>query len=170
MIKNQAGFTVIELIVVFSIIAILSVIGVASFVSYSRVQILESASQDLLSTLLTAKSRAISQVKPTAQIPQCNDSAILNGYKVILCPTSSSDVLCDSPNSFVLAVTCSTQSYKLKSSTFPKNVTYSPVPSTLSFFFPVISSGVTGSGTITLSAYGNTKTIVVDPIGGIQTQ
>jgi len=169
---QESGFTIIELIVVFSIIAILSVIGVAAFVNYSRIQILEAAASDLSSTLLVAKSRAISQVKPSSQIPQCDNSAILNGYRVILCPTSSSDVLCTANNSYVLAVRCSNVDYRIKSSVLPKNVVFSPSPTSLSFYFPVISSGVKGAGTITLTLTtdNNIRTITVDPIGGIQTQ
>ncbi len=169
---QESGFTIIELIVVFSIIAILSVIGVAAFVNYSRIQTLESAASDLSSTLLVAKSRAISQVKPSSQIPQCNDTAILNGYRVILCSPSSFDVLCTANNSYVLAVRCSKADYKMKSSALPKNVIFSPSPTSSSFYFPVISSGVQGAGTIslTLTTDNNLKTITVDPIGGIQTQ
>ena len=155
---NQKGFTIIELIVVFSIIAVLSVIGVAVFVNYGRIQILESASSDLSSALLVAKSRAISQVNTV-----CKDKEqILNGYQV---------VLFTSENRYELQVVCSTNfTYRISSTTLPKNVTFSPFPTSASFFFQVISSGVAGSGTISLSAYGNVKIITVDPIGGIQTQ
>lgn len=169
-ILDQSGFTLIEVIVVFSIIAVLSVIGVASFVNYSRVQTVESAASDLSSFLLVAKSKAISQVKPTSQVSQCDTNAILNGYKVVLCPTSSSDILCNAPNTYVIGVVCSNVSYKMQTGTLPKNVIYNPSPTSTSFFFPIISSGVKGSGTISLSGYGFVKTITVDSVGGIQTQ
>lgn len=158
---SQKGFTLIELIVVFSIIAILSVIGVAAFVNYSRVQTLESASSDLVSALLVAKSRALSQVKPTSQAPQCDSSSVLNGYNVVLNVSS---------NSYVLNVVCSNFTYAITTNTLPKNVTFSPSPTSTILFFPIISSGVQGYGTIYLSAYGSTKTITVDPTGVVETK
>ncbi len=167
---DQNGFTLIEVIVVFAIIAILSVIGVASFVSYSRIQTIESAATEISSYLVIAKSRAISQVKPTAQIAQCDASSILDGYRVIICPTSSSDILCNAADTYVLGVRCSNVDYRLQSGVLPKNVTYNPSPTSTSFFFPVISSGVKGSGVISLSGYGYLKTITIDTVGGIQVQ
>ena len=61
---SEKGFTLLELIVVFSIIAILSTIGLASFVNYSKAQILQGSANDIISTLNTAKSKAASQIKP----------------------------------------------------------------------------------------------------------
>lgn len=167
---GQQGFTLIEIIVVFAIIAILSVIGVAAFVNYSRIQTVEAAAGELSSFLVIAKSRAISQVKPTAQIPQCDNSSILNGYRVAVCPTSTSDILCSAAGTYVLGVRCSNADYKLQTGTLPKNVTYTPSPTSTSFFYPIISSGVVGSGIISISGYGFTKTITVDNVGGIQVQ
>ena len=60
--KKSEGFTLLELIVVFSIIAILSTIGVASYTSYARQQLLQGAVNDLSAVLNTAKSKASSQV------------------------------------------------------------------------------------------------------------
>lgn len=168
--RNESGFTLIEIIVVFAIIAILSVIGVAAFVNYSRIQTVENAASELSSTLLLAKSRSISQVKPTSSVPQCDANAVLNGYKVILCPTATSDILCNSDNSYVLAVRCSDADYRIQTGVLPKNVTYNPSPSSMSFFYPVISSGVQGSGNISISGYGFMKTITVNLIGGIEVQ
>ncbi len=163
---DQRGFTLIEIIVVFTIIAILSVIGVAAFVSYSRVQTLETSASNLKSTLFLAKSRALSQVKPP-EITQCNNQ-ILNGYKVVLCPTSSSNTLCSSPNSYVLGIICSNFSYRVQSTNLPQNITIDSRTVPMSFYFPVISSGVGSAGSIYLTGYGNTRIITIDSIGGIQ--
>lgn len=163
MIRHQRGFTLIELIVVFMVIAILSVIGVAAFVSYGRIQTLESASSALTSALLLAKSRALSQVKPS----ECTDK-ILSGYQVYLNIPS---------NSYELDAVCSRFTYRIPppTRTLPKNISFDPIKTTSTlFFFPVISSGVVisngaqNTGTIVLTGYGNTKTITVDSIGGIK--
>lgn len=179
---NQLGFTLIEIIIVFSIIAILSLIGVASFVTYGRVASLQSATSDLSSVLLVAKSRAASQVKPaSSQIPQCNDQTTLNGYKVVLCPTASSNVICDIDNSYVMGVICASSScsdslcsniipQKIEEATLPNNIVFDPGTTSTSFFYPVISGGVGGAGQIILEGYGNKKTITVDSTGGIKVQ
>lgn len=180
---DQSGFTLIEIIVVFTIIAILSLIGVASFVSYGRMATLQNGASDLTSTLLLAKSRAISQVKPlSSQAPQCNDQTALNGYKVVLCPTSSSNIICDSADSYVFGVVCSSTAcsdslcsnitpQKIQSRILPQNITFDSGSTSTSFFFPVISGGVGGApAKIILDGYGNQKTINIDSTGGVQIQ
>lgn len=154
---DQRGFTLIELIVVFTVIAILSVIGVAAFVSYGRVQALETAASELKSTLFLAKSRAISQVNDIC----ISKAQILDGYEVDLSTLA---------NSYQLKVRCSGFFYPVYPTTYlPKNISFDSLKTTsISIFFPVISSGVKGAGTIYLTGYGNTKTITVDSIGGIQ--
>lgn len=181
--KNGAGFTLIEIIVVFTIIAILSLIGVAAFVGYGRSATLQNAASDISSTLLLAKSRAISQVKPpTSQVPQCNGQTVLNGYKVVFCPTSSSNIICDSNNSYVLGVVCSSTTcsdslcsnitpQKIQSKPLPQNITFDSGSTATPFFFSVISGGVGGApAKIILDGYGNQKIINVGSAGGIQIQ
>ncbi len=75
---TQRGFTLIELVVVFTIMAILSTLAIASFVSYGRSQSLEKNAQDVYTTLITARSKAQTQVKPSG----CTDSDTLAGYRV----------------------------------------------------------------------------------------
>lgn len=149
------------MIVVFAVMAILATISIAAFVSYNKAQILQVAAGDFTSTLSLAKSRASSQTKPT----QC-DQQVLNGYKVVLSVSSGS---------YELHVVCSgTFEYKIGNTIYlPKNVTFSPAPVSTYFLFPIIVSGVKGSGgnppyTVSLSAYGVTKTITLDATGTIR--
>ncbi|MBI2622793.1 MAG: prepilin-type N-terminal cleavage/methylation domain-containing protein [Candidatus Levybacteria bacterium] len=79
---KNSGFTLIELIVVVSILAILSTLGIAAFVNYSRTQALNAAALDVVTMLQTAKSRAQSQIKPGGVCA----SSPLDGYKVVICP------------------------------------------------------------------------------------
>lgn len=150
---TEFGFTVIEIIVVFAVIAVLSTIGVASFVNYNRIQTLQTGAADFTSTLNLARSRALSQAKP----PECA-SQVLNGYRVSISISG---------NSYILEAICSGFSYRIQSRNLPQNVIFQSSQPT-SFFFPVIVGGVSGAGTVVLSSFGQTKSITVDSIGGIK--
>lgn len=73
---RNLGFTLIELIVAFSIIAILSTVGIASFVSYSRTQAVNTEASNIVSVLNLARAKTQSQVNP------CEDSETLVGYQL----------------------------------------------------------------------------------------
>lgn len=146
----QKGFTLIELIVVFSTIAFLSIIGIASYRSYGESQALVSSAQDFVTTIQLAKSRANSQVKP----PDCQGQ-LLDGYNVDI-----------STNTYALNVVCSGNSFPLQTVTLPNNITFDQdKTTTLKVFFPVITGAVGGGGTIAITGYGKTKCITVDSLG-----
>lgn len=150
------GFTLIEISIVISVLAILTTVGLASFVSYSRTQAVQSASYELITTLNLAKSRSFSQVKPTACI-----NTSLDGYKVVILPDYKSyelDAVCSGGNV-----------YRIQNIALPQNITFSASDTTsTSFLFPVVNGGVIGAGTIVLSGYGKTRTIVVDSVGTVK--
>ncbi len=153
----SSGFTFLELIIVFTVISILSTIGIASFVNYSRAQSLQTAGASLASTLNLAKSSASSQVKPN----QCSNEA-LSGYRV--------DILSDT--TYSLSAVC-LGTYLIQTITLPDNGNIkfnlaSGQTTTTSIFFPVITSGVQGGGNIVLTAYGQAKTIKIDNEGNIK--
>ena len=151
----QKGFTLIEISIVVSIMAALTTMGVASFVSYSRSQSLQTAALDFSTTLNLAKSRSFSQVKPQ----QCVSQA-LEGYRVQILAGN---------DGYELQAICAGNVYKVKEGTFPQNITVSPDGTTsTSFFFPIISGGVVGSGSVVLTGYGQSRTITVDQIGTVK--
>lgn len=159
--KFQKGFTLIEIIVVFAIISILSTIAIGSFVSYNKTQNVQIAVSEFSATLALARSRALSQVKPQ----QCTP-LVLNGYKVTLSLTD---------NKYYLWATCSDTDFQIQVTSLPKNVIFDGARTTsLSFYFSVITNGVSfdqanaQSASISITGYGNTKTITVDRIGAIK--
>ncbi len=150
------GFTLLELIIVFTVIAILSTTGIASFVNYSRAQSLQSAAVKLASTLNLAKSSASSQVKPS----QCSGS--LNGYQI--------DIL--STTTYSLSVFCP-EVHLIQTTTLPDNGNIKfnldlGQTTTISVFFPIITSGVYGAGNIVLTGHSQAKTIKIDNEGNIK--
>ncbi len=153
---KNLGFTLIELIVVFSVIAILSTIGIASFVNYSRSQSIQTSASNLTLILDLAKSRASSQVKPS----QCLGS--LNGYQV--------DIL--SVTTYSLSVLCP-EVHLIQTATLPDNgnIKFNLAlgqTTTTSIFFPVITSGVRGAGNIVLTGYNQSRWVCIDPSGIIK--
>ncbi len=75
---RQSGFTLLELLVVFSLMTIITGIGFASFSSYSQHQEVNQAASDVKQAFNKARMDALSQVKPS----DCSDTNALLGYKV----------------------------------------------------------------------------------------
>lgn len=151
----KLGFTLIEISVVVSILSILTTLGIAAFVNYSRNQSLQTAALELTTTLNLAKSRSFSQVKPQECVNQP-----LEGYRVLISFLG---------NSYELQAICGGNVYKVKEIVFPQNVTVAQEETTSSsFLFPVISGGVVGSGSVVLSGYGKERAITVDSVGTVK--
>jgi prepilin-type N-terminal cleavage/methylation domain-containing protein len=77
---SRNGFTIIELLVGFSILAVISGLGLAAFVNISRKQTISEAVTNLKQTIDEARFKAISVVKPEV----CAGSEI-ESYVVSLC-------------------------------------------------------------------------------------
>lgn len=150
------GFTLIELMVVLSVMAFLGTLGIAGFTTYNQIQILQSATNDVAAVLNLAKSRAQSQVKPFAL---CSSSETLAGYKV--------EIL--APKNYTLYLRCSGNDRKVEeeAKALPSNVSFK---ASISFFFPIQTGGVQAAGQIIISGYGHNKTVTVNSLGGVSIQ
>jgi len=155
----EKGFTLIELMVVFSIFAVLSTIGVAAFVSFSRTQTLNAAASDIKSMLNLAKSRAYSQVKPS--VTPCNTSQ-LDGYKVKIDSMGGS---------YDLIAQCGgLDTAPIRTGRLPSGYSFTTGPPTppSTFFFPVIKGGVVGNGNVGINnGFGQWAIISVSSDGNI---
>ncbi len=148
--KNGAGFTLIELIVAFSVMAILSVIGIASFVDYSRSQAILADRQKIITVLNTAKANASSQVKNSYCLnsPYPSLNKVLNGYEVII----------NSDGSYTLNIQCVKTDTRVTNDinlpptyTLSNNITFDTSTNVAKIFFPLF----TGKAVLT-DQYGNT--------------
>ena len=152
--KSWQGFTLIELIIVTALIGILSAVGTAGLVDYTRTARLNAAANELVTTLNTAKSNSLSQLKSN---PLCVGA--LDGYKVVITNTKTYD----------LYVVCGGADFPVMSTkSLPDNITFSGATSA-SLLFSVLTGKVVGPGTIVLSGFGKTRVVTVDPIGVIKT-
>ena len=157
--NKKNGFTLIELLVVFTVIAVVSTVTIGSFVGYSKKSALKQASLDVASLLKDAKLRTQSQIKPAS----C--TGVLGGYIVSICGLTGSS--CSVPNTYTLSLVCSGTSTTLATNKLPVNINFSNTGTTsVTFLFPVLTSGVVGAGTIALTGYGNDAATVTVLSGG----
>lgn len=147
--STPKGFTLIELIVVFSTIAFLSIMGIVSYVSYSQSQSVESEVQKLITTIHLAKSRAASQVKPPVCVGQ------LDGYSVKI----------ENANQYSLNVVCEGNSYPLKTIALPNNIKFTDDSLSKTVFFSVITGAVSGNGNFAINGYNQDRCITTDSVG-----
>jgi prepilin-type N-terminal cleavage/methylation domain-containing protein len=131
--KKNAGFTLIELIVAVTIMALLSTFGIAGFVSYSRAQSLNTATQDFVTALQSAKAATASQVKPTT----CASTGVFQGYQIHITSSANS-------SSYTVGPVCGGvyDSASSRTTTLPTsgNVTFSNISDLTITFEPI--SGV----------------------------
>lgn len=79
--SDQSGFTLLELLVVFSLTVIITGVGFVSFAQYSLRQQLDQTAQDIKFAFDNARFNAVSSVKPT----ECVTANIpIIGYRVDL--------------------------------------------------------------------------------------
>lgn len=168
--SSTSGFTLIELLIVFAIIGILSIKGMAALVDYSRSQTLNTAALDLVTMLQQAKNRAASQVKPDI-------CGTLDGYKVTICNLPG--LYCQDSQTYAYAMyaVCTSAGVSvpvfIDGKKFPTGISWRTVgfgatdTTTTSVLFRVITGGITGNGNMVLVGYNNIKKITVDSAGNI---
>ena len=160
--SRQAGFTLIELLVVISIMAIISTISLASFGDYNKSTAINQNAAQLASFLNDARSRASSQLKPAA--PTCTGN--LDGYSVDFCITATAG--CPVVDSYILSVVCSGTKTAVVTKKLPSAVHFTNSGTTsTSYTFAVLTGGVRGAGSITISGYGATAAVTVSPAGAV---
>jgi prepilin-type N-terminal cleavage/methylation domain-containing protein len=157
------GFTLIELLVVFSIIAIISTVTLASFSDFSKASAVKQTGAQLASFFNDAKSRSLSQVKPSS----CSGS--LGGYVVDICLTAGTG--CTYADSYKMSVVCSGVKTDLVPALvrrLPNNIHFSSTGTTsTSYRFNLLTGGVTGAGSVVISGNGSTLTLTVNPVGSV---
>lgn len=183
------GFTLIELIVVFSVMVILSSIGIASFVVYSHSQAVDTNMKEFKTMLFTARSNALSQLRDSSCFSNgfTGQGYQLAGYQVVACCSFGSLCLtkqCNtSSNSYELQAVYSypdgsgetDQTCLGKKFTDPNITIVTSSKTTATYFF---FSSVTGTVTtnaqngqtpeIGFSGYGITKVASISATGVIK--
>ena len=154
----ETGFTLIELIIVISIMAILTVAGIISFVDYGRSQSVSAVALSMESILQLSRSRALSQL-----IDSCKKNGItLDGYEFKI--KKIKDIY-----SYEINEGCSNGDTNILETIYlpPEIKITSPSELPATFFFPVFSGGVNPGG-ITICGYNKVKTIYIYEFGKIK--
>jgi len=175
-----SGFTLVELIIVFSIITLLSLIGIASLVTFAREQTLAQTYGDVRTALVVARSQTVSQVNKPTQCQSgascaCPAGSQFNGYEVLFCCVSSGQgcPVCYSQGSserIEVNIRCGANAFTVSTTAFPQGVSVDSQNTTSrSFLFTPITGVVQGHGTVTIeNTNDNSRSIVVTSQGLIQ--
>lgn len=147
----KKGYALIELLAVFSILAIVTAASIASFSAYNNRQVIESSASDVSSMLHAARSKAMDQIKPA----QCLNQT-LRGYQVGI----------TYPREYNLNVVCGGSTYLLERKNLPDKVTFA-TNSSASVLFNAFSGIIANNATITLSGYNKNQIIQIDKTGNI---
>ena len=163
--SSPSGFTILELLVAFSLIAVVTGVGFVSFVSYSRKQILVQAASDLKQAVDLARFNALSNVKPAA----CGSTDQLLSYTVNFCINNNPS--CDpglNGIGYQIHASCGAQKPLVLSKKLPQNVTFTVAGATLcqnvvfNSVNPVVSGGPCD---VKISGYSNFITFSIDSQG-----
>jgi Tfp pilus assembly protein FimT len=120
-----AGFTLVELLIVFSVMALMAGIGFISLRDFSDRQVLATTTKDFASALRLARSQALSQVKPGS----CGDEP-LTGYRVDL---TCKDTLCAQYTGYTVSPVCGATTQTIAHGNFPEGVAVTTTTSALIF-------------------------------------
>jgi prepilin-type N-terminal cleavage/methylation domain-containing protein len=148
------GFTLVEILIVISVLGILFSVGLVQYTKFNRQQILEQAVLELKTSLTNAQSKALSGKK------ECSEG-VFDGILVEF----------DTGN-YSLYSSCGdgTDLELLSDTELPSEIRITESPEDGILFRPIAGgTDVSGVSTeITLSGYGTTKSLMVYPNGKIE--
>lgn len=152
--KTTSAYTLIEILVSLTIIAVLFTVGYINFRDYSRRQALANSGKILQGDLVLTQQQALSGQKPDD--PNCNDPNILNGYFFNVVSNTEYQIYASCSGGAVLTLS--------KDVTLPGGITIStPTPNPI--LFKILGSGTNivsgGNVAITLSQTSSTNTFTV---------
>lgn len=151
--RNEKGFTLVEILVVFVILFVTSTAGIASFRRYDYAKRLDASVAEVESLLNNAKINAVTQTVPSV----CNQTNP---------QVSKYSVRINAPDTYTLNVYCNPGTFSIKTKRLHSDVTFAAAPDNEIIFFAGSGSSQ-GSHTITFTGMYGIKSIVVDPAGNI---
>jgi len=175
--QAQRGFTIIELLVVFSVISIIAGIGFVSFSSYNDTQKLTGSVKTLESFIDDAKHSAISSVVPerTESGNAINCTQAVSSYSVNICEENANCLA--SGHDYEIVLRCGINQYIIKTGNFQNGVNFGAdsVNECRSISFSILSGVVQlvpnqATCEINLANENNSNSFLVDNAGNIHEQ
>jgi Tfp pilus assembly protein FimT len=150
-----AGFTLIEMLVVFSLLFTFSTAGIASYVQFTNTQSLDASTAEFSTILSTARMRAVSQIVPAAATPSCAGQT-LHGYQVNFTP---------SWKDYEVDILCGGNVVALNKQKLSNNICFNSSSNTPVIFN--VTDGTTKPATITINGVDKSKVISIDNAGNV---
>lgn len=155
MTNENKGYTLIEILVALTIIALIFSIGYVNFRDFSRRQALAGTARSLMGDLRLAQEQATAGKKPA--VVACNLPNELNGFNFRVTGTSS----------YQLEANCSGGNSLTKAVTLPTGVSVStPSPNPITFKILGQGTNLSADATLTLTQAGTTNTRLVTVTSG----
>lgn len=166
----RAGFTIIELLVVITMVGLVSGVGIFSLVSYGNTQSLEQSVASVKGIFDEAKFNALSSVvlgtDSNGNPVSCTDN--LSSYKVNIVPSSVD------ADSVELYMECGSSTSLIKTYTFPENQNIGVDTTCDEVEYQVISLEASALPllpcVVSIEAFGQIKTLTIDSIGNLSIQ
>jgi type IV fimbrial biogenesis protein FimT len=165
--KRASGFTMIELLIVLTVVAVLATLGAPAFGEFVRNMRLASGMSDLNSDLLLARSESIRRNSRVLVCPRSSTTSMtcattvtaetwMNGW--LVCYDTDADAACDAASA--------SDPNPVRVRNAPASPLVLAGPAAATTFFPVGSAS--GAATFTMTAgTASTRTITVAPSGNV---
>lgn len=159
--RNDSGFTMVEMLVVFAILVIGSTAGIASFKRFGEAKKLDVAASEVESSLNNARINAVTQTLPQSVVPCTEPLPPVPPPPVNL----QYIVSITSATAYEMDVFYNGVCSRVKAGKLPTGVTFTLVPNLIYFLTSTGTSPAGGSVTLN-GAYGS-KQIIIDTAGNI---
>lgn len=163
---KSLGFTIIELLVVVTMVGLVSGVGIFSLVNYGNAQTVEQAVGNIKSIFDEAKFNALSSVKLEMDSDGNSIScSSLTSYRVDLVPSSGQ------PDMIRLYMRCGSTSSIIKTYTLPSELNFDLDTTCDQVTYEAVTLEVTALPSlpcdISIEGYGQTRSLTVDSLGNL---
>ena len=159
--KLQRGFTLLEIMVVFTLLSVVSGVGIFSFLEFNQAQEINQSGRDISLFFEKARANTTSFVKPAV----C-DNKTLEGYSVRYCGAESCS---DRDNDYEMYVVCGHEEFLSDNLKLPSQITHTEESTCTQVAFLLPQGAAHGSLPCTqiISRGNQTEAISIDNVGNV---